>query len=350
MSQTVDGAEPPYLIAAYLRALFDYLRQQGLELGPVLAAAGLNEAALADPDRRIEASAEERAFLAAEQLSGDANIGLHVGCSLRPTHFGLLGHLMLTSRQLHELFELHGRYAQLVGNDISAHYTLRGEEMCLEVQVHPARGLYHRHCTESNLAGWISTARWLAGQALSPLRIEFPHAAPADTREQEALFACPLRFGSEHLRVHFPARYAALPLLHGDSGLKQTLELEARRRLLALRVEQSHGDLRLAGIRQHIADRLPHGAPELSSVAAALDLSARSLQRQLDGLGTSYTGLVEVVRQDLARRYVDDASLSLVDVALMLGFAEQSSFQRAFRRWFNMTPGEYRRVQARQSV
>ena len=68
------------------------------------------------------------------------------------------------------------------------------------------------------------------------------------------------------------------------------------------------------------------------------------LQRQLDSAGTGYKDIVEQVRQHLAARYVHDASLSLVDIALMLGFAEQSTFQRAFRRWFNTTPGEYRRT------
>lgn len=343
MTIEVGQDEPPYIIAVHLRALFEYLQARGKPLAPVLEACGLSEADLADIDRRIDDEAEDRAFVAAEALCADPDIGLHVGTSVRPTHYGLLGHLLMTCANAGEMFALHMRYAQLVGNGMQANYLTQGDSVCLEITVPSARAPYHRHTTEYNLAGWITTARWLSGTELSPTRIELPHPRPASTQAQDALFRCELRFDADRLRLWLPVQYLGIPFLHGNTGLRQTLEAEAHKRLLALRIEQTDRNPLVSRIRQYVADHLERGVPDLQAAASALDLSVRSLQRQLDGLGTGYKDIVEQVRQQLAERYVHDQTLSLVDIALMLGFAEQSTFQRAFRRWFNMTPGEYRR-------
>ena len=74
-----------------------------------------------------------------------------------------------------------------------------------------------------------------------------------------------------------------------------------------------------------------------------MQVSVRTLQRQLDQHDTRFTQLLDDTRQDLARRYISNAELSLLEIAMMLGFAEQSSFNRAFKRWFGESPGAYRR-------
>ena len=341
LPQIQDDA--PYVIAVHLRALLDYVHAQGQPTDGVLAACGLGEQDLNHADGRVPDVAIDRAFIAAEQVCRDPSIGLHAGCSVRPTHYGMLGHLMLTCGNLVEMMDLHMRYAQLVGDGMSAQYRMEGTSMCLDVQLHPARPPYHRHTNEFHVAGWISMARWLAGSTLSPDRIEFPHEAPAELGEQQAFFGCELGFNAPRLRIFFKPSLLQVPFLHGNSDLHRTMEAEAHKRLLALRSAQSGRDKLLNRICQHIAERLPHGVPDMQSVASALDFSVRSLQRQLDSRNTGYKELVEQLRQELAQRYANDPSLSLVDIALMLGFSEQSTFQRAFRRWFRMTPGEFRR-------
>src|SRR3569623_2856072 len=226
--------ESPYVIAIHLKALFEYVRAQGFADAPVIAACGLSEDDLADTDRRISDMMVDQAFIAAEKLCNDANIGLHVGRNVRATHYGMLGHLMLTCTNLVEMMDLHMRYAQLVGNGISAQYRMENGLMCLEVHEHPARLRSHRHTNEFNVAGWISLARWLVGAALSPTRIEIPNAAPDDVSEQSEFFECPLSFGATRLRIYFDPKLMQIPFLHGNSDLHRTMEAEVHKRLLAL--------------------------------------------------------------------------------------------------------------------
>ena len=75
----------------------------------------------------------------------------------------------------------------------------------------------------------------------------------------------------------------------------------------------------------------------------ALSLSPRSLQRRLGEASLKFQDLLDAVRRDLACVYLRDASLSALDVALLLGYAEQSSFTRAFRQWFGTTPSAWRK-------
>ncbi|KSW25809.1 MULTISPECIES: AraC family transcriptional regulator [unclassified Pseudomonas] len=332
-----------YITIGYLRCLADYLRQQRISLPRVLAMVDLREADLDDLDRRIPDVAEEHLLQVAEEVTGDRNVGLHAGQSMRPTHLGILGHLMMTSRQSRDWFELHMRYEQLVGNGSRAEYELVDGLVRLTLHRRGAVPAYSRQVIEYSLSGWMAVTRLLAGPEFSPARIDFPHPEPAELAEQQALFRCPLHFGCEELRLYFAPQTLALPLQHGDTSLREALEKEASRRLQALRVEQIDRDPEVALVRQFVANNLALGVPGIEAVARAMQTSVRSLQRRLDAQGTHYSQLVEQVRRSLVEQYAQDRSLSLADIALMLGFSDQSTFQRAFRRWFGITPGEYRR-------
>jgi AraC-like DNA-binding protein len=81
----------------------------------------------------------------------------------------------------------------------------------------------------------------------------------------------------------------------------------------------------------------------MERVAARLGMPPRTLQRRLTVEGTSYNGLLDELRHELALRYLRQRELALAEVAFLLGFAEQSAFQRAFRRWTATSPAEWRR-------
>ena len=95
-----------------------------------------------------------------------------------------------------------------------------------------------------------------------------------------------------------------------------------------------------------IAQRLGDGELELSHVASALHVSPRTFQRKLQEHGESFTQLVDGVRKEMAERYLEDASLSLTDIAFLLGYSEQSAFARAYKRWTGHAPARTRQAAA----
>lgn len=101
-----------------------------------------------------------------------------------------------------------------------------------------------------------------------------------------------------------------------------------------------------------IAEMLPDGYPSIASVASAIGVSVRTLQRRLEQSGASYRLLVDEVRLELARRDLLDPRTRMADIATRLGYRDASSFSRAFVRWTGKTPRQYRQqmLTARGSV
>ena len=89
---------------------------------------------------------------------------------------------------------------------------------------------------------------------------------------------------------------------------------------------------------------LPQGEPRRETVAQALYLSERTLQRRLQEEGSSFQKLLDDTRRDLAVQYLCQPDLAPLAIAYLLGFADPSNFYRAFKRWFGVTPGEYRQA------
>jgi AraC-like DNA-binding protein len=90
-------------------------------------------------------------------------------------------------------------------------------------------------------------------------------------------------------------------------------------------------------------DELPEREPLVATIAGKLRMSARSLQRRLQGEGTSFAEVLSDLRRDRALHYLQDRRIAIGEVAFLLGFLDVTAFHRAFKRWTAKTPAEYRR-------
>ena len=83
---------------------------------------------------------------------------------------------------------------------------------------------------------------------------------------------------------------------------------------------------------------LPSGDATLDRIARELATSPRTLRRRLAEDGETFESILSRTRHELALRYLERRDVSLAEIALLLGFSDQSAFQRAFRRWTGETP------------
>jgi AraC-like DNA-binding protein len=84
------------------------------------------------------------------------------------------------------------------------------------------------------------------------------------------------------------------------------------------------------------------GYPHIGFAAEIAGTSIRSLQRRLGGEKTTYMEVIDKVRCRAAMSHMRDSELTINQIAERLGYSENSSFTRAFRRWTGTTPTEYR--------
>jgi AraC-like DNA-binding protein len=317
----------------YLHALLDYARGRGLALDALRAQLPFDAA---DRDARVPEAIGAALFDRAAALLGDDALGLHVGEQVRPGHYGALGFVAMNCAQLGEALEALRRYQALV-IDLGG-VELQRDAQTLTLSWNPGADGPYRQLAEFNLAGLVSFARWMAGAQARPLRIDVMYAEPADTREHERILGCPLRYAQPCYRVVLPAAALAAPLIQPDPAMRELMQRLADQQLQAL----PRSDDWLSQARAQIARRLRQPPVELDAVAGALALSTRSLQRKLQAEQLSFSQLVDEVRRELAERHLADATLDLADIAFLLGYSEQSAFQRAFKRWTGATPSQWR--------
>lgn len=270
--------------------------------------------------------------------------GLAIGALVEPRHVGVMGYLVLASDTLGEALLAYRRYERLFYGVDLAEIEIDGGEV--EIRWPPNAPPMGQVVDDVAIAALVTFMRRQVDTPQSPTRVTFVNPAPtgpAILAAYERFFGCPVDFGDRYTRVRFPVDYLTIRMPHGDPGLRALLDRQAEALLLAL----PDSDAFDRAVQQTLVRLLPEGAPTLTRVAQSLHVSPRTLQRRLEAGGSTWQSLLDRTREQLARQYLRDHGLSLGEIALLLGYSEQSAFSRAFRRWAAETPARYRRrVQA----
>ena len=104
----------------------------------------------------------------------------------------------------------------------------------------------------------------------------------------------------------------------------------------------SKEDNLVSQLKRRIAELLAQGEANADAACRAMRLSRRTLQRRLKAEKTSFQKVLTEVRAELAVRYLRDTRLKALEVAMLLGYSNISSFTTAFKSWYDMPPAEYR--------
>ncbi|MDA0748427.1 MAG: helix-turn-helix domain-containing protein [bacterium] len=152
------------------------------------------------------------------------------------------------------------------------------------------------------------------------------------------LHRCPVYFESDRDALLVSTETLHTPNQLGDASISKFFDTHLEAELSKIEDDASL-DQR---VRIQISQALSEGVPAISDVASHLSMSGRTLQRRLADRGYSYQTLVDESRRQLAKRLLQQTDYSLVEVAFMTGFSEQSAFTRAFRRWEGQTPRSFR--------
>ena len=181
-------------------------------------------------------------------------------------------------------------------------------------------------------------ACWLAGRRIPILAIELRCTAPDYCEDYSVMFSENLRFDRPRTRMIFAADCLDLPIKRSPQELQRFLAQAPANILVKYRDPQS-----LASQIKHSLRQLPAAQwPETQGLAQGLCMSASTLRRRLAEEGQTYQGLKDGVRKELAIGWLAEPDLSFADIALNLGFADTSSFYKAFRKWSGTNPGHYR--------
>ncbi|WP_314388658.1 AraC family transcriptional regulator [Pseudomonas brenneri] len=181
-------------------------------------------------------------------------------------------------------------------------------------------------------------ACWLAGRRIPILAIELRGAQPGFCDDYQVMFSDNLRFDRPRTRMIFSADCLDLPIKRSPEELKRFLALAPANILVKYRDPDSLA----MRIKHDLRQRPAQQWPETESLAHDLCMSASTLRRRLAEEGQTYQGLKDSVRKELAVVWLAEADISFAEIASRLGFADVSSFYKAFRKWSGSNPGHYR--------
>jgi AraC-like DNA-binding protein len=316
----------------------------GVQPEQLYAAVKLDPSVLLDPDNRIPFAQLVALYEKAAELTGDNDFGLHLGQSINPTAFDVVGYCALNSTTLGAAFARVARYHSIWTD--GALFTLETANATSAIVYSYTDTAIHEHRqdAEMTLATVTALCRNIASHDFAPTTVAFQHDAPRDTAEHTKLFRCPIEFGASSNKLTFPSSCLSLPIARADASLCALLDRHAEELLAKFPPRDSLVDQ----VRSIIARELRGGDPSLERVAHELSLTPRTLQRKLQELGTSHNELLDHMRRQLAMRYLREREMAICEVAYLLGFSESSSFHRAFKRWTGVTPREYRGTQKAQ--
>lgn len=179
----------------------------------------------------------------------------------------------------------------------------------------------------------------LLGQYLEqPIRLsklELPREKPDQSERWERAFSTTILWGTGVARAYISHADALRIIVTRNKHVRRAFQVILNNRLRA--GPKSH---HLAAVRAEIVRQLPEGVPSLGSVAKALLISSRTLQRHLTQANTSFTEILSETRVGTARHYLE-AGVSIKEAAFLSGYAALPAFHRAFKRETGKTPQEY---------
>ena len=330
---TPARAETPI---AFVQALVTTYARRGLDPSAMLQQAQITPALLKKPQARVTALQFELASAVAMQELDDEALGWFE----RPLPWGSYGMLVrasLTAPTLEVALKRWCRHHNLLTRSIALRLTVQDGLAALELVEQQDLGALREFCIVSVLRNALGVACWLSDSRIALSQTTLRYAAPKHQSSYRVLFEGPCSFNTDANRLQFDAGYLALPVRRDEAALQRMLE-----RALLLTVRPYRRDRLLVEKVRQTLTQFPTDTRRAEDLAHRLNLSVRTLHRQLKDEGSSLQQLKDAVRRDLAMDLLHRSNKPLKQIAAAVGFQSEKSFMRAFRGWTGKTPDDYR--------
>ena len=324
-------------LATFVLPIAQALRLSGIDAMEVIESAGIDPSGVINPDRRVPAAAMQKLMRHCVELTGDEAFGLLAAEQLQPQVLHGLGLAWLASDSVYDGLKRTVRFGQLMSTGAVLRLEEEGEfahliiDRAADVENLP-------HATRDFGVGIIlRMCRLTLGEFIAPVKIEFERPTPDDPARFEYMLSAPVSFECETTRLTFYLPDILEPLATGDPALARVNDAQTQGYLDSFLAQSTSRE-----VVGKIVEKLPDGPPNQQQIADALNVSNRTLQRKLKNEGTSFLDLLQDTRMQLARKYLQQPTRSVVETSYLLGFSEPSTFSRAFKRWTGQAPADYR--------
>ena len=326
----------------WLNSTVSVFQTMKLPVEDLFLQAGIDFEQLSNLDARFPQDGITQLWQLAEKSCNDQTLGLKVGQQLHPRSFNVLGYAVLSSRTLREGLKRFLRYQHVIGEsaDIQIHeFTEDGiEKISIEFQFEGDELPVSIHTIDMAMSSCVSMARWIISEKALIEGATLARPRPIQIDAFIDVYGVNVKFNQPSNSIIISKILFDVEIPFSNEEIANQNEALFQQHLI-----KQPGKLTLTDrVIKLIIPRLSDGIPSKEYIAKQLNMSSKTLQRRLKEEGLNYQDILNQLRQKLAKELISKNEISVHEIAYLLGFSEASNFHRAFKRWFNMTPKEYR--------
>ena len=315
------------------------------DINPILAKYNVSIAQLSAHHGRLSIPKYMRIGFELIQQTGREDLGLLVGENVCFQHYGMLGFTCMSAINISTMAQVLAQYESLLSQNVRGHSTfITAPEPTLTFYSIAPYKPYNYFVVDSVLASWFTLLTSHAMYLTQPVsivkavHIEYPE--PKNSERYHAFFQCQVIFNSTFNGLVLNSQHIQTPL--PDACMSSYLQAQqlCQNELQQLQQNQDWQ----TKVIEKVSHNLVGNVPDINQVAELLGTSAWTLRRRLYKEKTNYQSIMDTTRKGLALSYVRDTLLTFSEISYLLGFATPAAFYKAFRRWTESTPKNYRQA------
>jgi AraC-like DNA-binding protein len=326
----------------YLNLLSNYLEET--EQAQILCS-NINHISSQDnvqAPQRITLNQLNKLMSAIEKQTGSLAFGLTIGEHIHPSDYGTIGYAFMNCANLKQALGLaasqkailnQALFTTLIENDECYHYKITTQSH------HP----YIASLIELDFSSALQLAKFLVGKLKSDqvklLKVQFKHNQLNNNQDYQRAFNCPIFFGADVNEIVIAKNVLDIPVRSANPDIFKMLQRK---------IDRLHNiELSDTAFSQKVFCYISldgtHNIPDIANVAQQFNISVSALKKRLQLKGLNYSAMCDIIKKKKALNMLACPTVKIKEICMRLHFNSPSAFNRAFKRWTNMTPTAYRK-------
>lgn len=264
---------------------------------------------------------------------------IRVGQQMKIDDYGVLGLSWRTCSKVREIFDRSERYFKLLSNTYNWEVK-DGEAISHIILNREANRRGMELSSEASLSATVVVLQAMSEKKLWPIEVCFKHNPPKDLSSFNEAFKCSINFNQPSYSISYRTDDLNSRTAKADASINDYLLKQVDEQVKGIKIP---GSKFVRDVEALIKDALPTGIPSIYYISDLTAMSNRTLTRRLSEAGVTYRDLVKKTQKEIATELLRKKSESIGEIAFLTGFSEQSAFNRAFKKWTDLTPSEFQK-------
>ena len=315
-------------------------KHTGISLDEMLRKVGLEQNILKEQESTIDTEKLTNVFRYCMEKTDNKYLALELGQSIPYQSLGLLGYLMVNAKTLKEMIEKFNHYQKLVSRHLKFNFTDDKEYYKFTIYINENKYIpvpsFH---AEVHLTAILNILSQIMGQKVIPKKTYFTQKKIEEIQRYKEVFGENIYFDEEENSIVFEKNKLNIPVSNSNISMLHFFEAQANQIL-----QELQNDSWYSKVEKEILKNIGENDITIDFVATNLHISVRTLQNHLQDEQKKFSDALMAVRKKLSEHYIHNSKLDDGTISYLLGYKEITSFYRAYKKWYNKTPKEMRKI------